>query len=73
MRSGRHDPEGRRLPIKIEREAKMLGLNGAPQRKLERDRVQRSKLQYLNDPDPAFETYGPRTRREVHRVAPGGG
>lgn len=37
---------------------------GALRRKLARDRVQRSKLEYLNDPDPAFLTYGPRTRRE---------
>jgi hypothetical protein len=28
------------------------------------DRVQKSKLEYLNDPHPSFATYGPRTRRE---------
>ena len=33
-------------------------------RKLSRDRVQKSKLDYLNAPDPSFATYGPRTRRE---------
>jgi uncharacterized protein len=34
------------------------------QRKLAKDRVQKSKLEYLNDPQPHFRTYGPRTRRE---------
>ncbi len=52
---------------------KIFGLNGArvyglqPEEmrgKLARDRVQKSKLDYLNAPDPAFATYGPRTRRE---------
>jgi hypothetical protein len=52
---------------------KIFGLNGARvyglkpeemRRKLARDRVQKTKLDYLNDPDPAFLTYGPRTRRE---------
>jgi uncharacterized protein len=52
---------------------KIFGLNGArvyglkPEEmrgKLARDRVQKTKLDYLNDPDPAFATYGPRTRRE---------
>jgi len=56
-----------------ERKAKIFGLNAASvygiepaaqQRKLKLDRVQKSKLEYLNDPDPGFETYGPRTRRE---------
>jgi uncharacterized protein len=56
-----------------EAKAKIFGANaarvygiepGAQQRKLKRDRVQKTKLDYLNDPDPAFETYGPRTRRE---------
>jgi hypothetical protein len=32
--------------------------------KLARDRVQKTKLEYLNAPDPSFETLGPRTRRE---------
>ena len=32
--------------------------------KLAKDRVQKSKLDYLNDPQPTFATYGPRTRRE---------
>lgn len=52
---------------------KIFGLNGARvyglkteemRQKLGRDRVQKTKLDYLNDPDPAFATYGPRTRRE---------
>ena len=56
-----------------ERKAKILGLNAARvygiepaamRRKLKRDKVQKSRLDYLNDPDPAFETYGPRTWRE---------
>jgi hypothetical protein len=56
-----------------ERKAKIFGLNGAKvyglqpaamQRKLSRDRVQKSKLEYLNDPDPSYLTHGPRTRRE---------
>ena len=36
----------------------------AMRRKLAKDRVQKSKLDYLNDPQPTFATYGPRTRRE---------
>jgi hypothetical protein len=32
--------------------------------KLARDRVQKSRLEYRNDPRPSFTTYGPRTRRE---------
>jgi len=52
---------------------KIFGLNGArvyglkPEEmrgRLARDRVQKTKLEYLNAPDPAFATYGPRTRRE---------
>ncbi len=52
---------------------KIFGLNGARvyglrpdemRRKLARDRVHKSKLEYLNDPQPTFATYGPRTRRE---------
>jgi len=52
---------------------KIFGLNGARvyglkademRRKLARDKVQKTRLDYLNDPDPAFATYGPRTRRE---------
>jgi predicted TIM-barrel fold metal-dependent hydrolase len=52
---------------------KIFGLNGARvytlkpeemRQKLARDKVQKTKLDYLNDPDPAFATYGPRTRRE---------
>ena len=52
---------------------KIFGLNGARvyglkpeemRKKLARDRVQKTKLDYLDNPDPAFVTYGPRTRRE---------
>jgi len=52
---------------------KVFGLNAAQvygltpdvqRRKLAKDKVQKSKLDYLNDPRPHFETYGPRTRRE---------
>jgi len=52
---------------------KVFGLNAAQvyglkpdamRRKLAKDRVQKSKLDYLNDPQPTFATYGPRTRRE---------
>ena len=52
---------------------KVFGLNAARvyglkpdelRRKLAKDRVQKSKLEYLNDPRPSFATYGPRTRRE---------
>jgi len=52
---------------------KVFGLNAATvyglkpdamRRKLAKDRVQKSRLEYLNDPRPSFATYGPRTRRE---------
>jgi len=52
---------------------KIFGLNGARvyglkademRKKLARDKVQKTRLDYLNDPDPTFATYGPRTRRE---------
>jgi len=52
---------------------KIFGLNAArvyglkPQqlrKKLAKDRVHKSKADYLNDPQPAFATYGPRTRGE---------
>lgn len=52
---------------------KVFGLNAAQvyglkpdamRRKLAKDRVQKSKLDYLNEPQPSFATYGPRTRRE---------
>jgi hypothetical protein len=52
---------------------KIFGLNAARvyglkpeqmRRQLARDRVQKTKLEYLNAPDPSFATYGPRTRRE---------
>jgi hypothetical protein len=52
---------------------KVFGLNAARiyglapdelRKKLSKDRVQKSKLDYLNDPQPTFATYGPRNRRE---------
>jgi hypothetical protein len=52
---------------------KVFGLNAARvyglkpdelRRKLAKDRVQKSKLEYLNEPRPTFATYGPRNRRE---------
>jgi hypothetical protein len=52
---------------------KVFGLNAANvyglkpaelRKKLAKDRVQKSKLEYLNHPQPTFATYGPRTRRE---------
>jgi len=52
---------------------KVFGLNAAlvyglkpdaMRRKLAKDRVHKSKLDYMNDPQPTFATYGPRTRRE---------
>jgi hypothetical protein len=56
-----------------ERKRKILGLNaarvynlkpGAIKAKLARDRVQKSRIEYQNNPDPSFMTYGPRNRRE---------
>jgi hypothetical protein len=45
--------------------ARVYGLKpDAMRRKLAKDRVHKSKLDYLNDPQPSFLTYGPRTRRE---------
>jgi len=45
--------------------ARVYGLQPHAMRsKLAKDRVQKSKLDYLNDPRPTFATYGPRTRRE---------
>ena len=52
---------------------KIFGLNAARvyglkpdemRKKLEKDKVQKSKIEYLNDPQPSFATYGPRTRGE---------
>jgi predicted TIM-barrel fold metal-dependent hydrolase len=52
---------------------KIFGLNAARvyglkpdalRGRLARDRVQKTRLEYLNDPRPGFVTYGPRTRRE---------
>ena len=59
--------------LTTERKAKIFGQNGARvyglepasmRRKLSRDRVQKSRLDYQNAPEPSFVTYGPRTRRE---------
>ncbi len=56
-----------------EAKTKILGLNAARvygiepaamRARLKRDKVQKSRLDYLNDPDPTYCTYGPRTRRE---------
>ncbi len=45
--------------------ARVYGLEpDAMRRKLSRDPVQRRKAEYLNDPRPGFDTYGPRTRAE---------
>ncbi len=45
--------------------ARVYGMDAAVmRRKLAKDRVQKSRLDYLNDPRPSFATYGPRTRRE---------
>jgi len=52
---------------------KIFGLNAARvygleptamRRKLARDRVKKARDEYLNNPQPSFKTYGPRTRRE---------
>ncbi|HWL89375.1 MAG TPA: amidohydrolase family protein [Polyangiaceae bacterium] len=53
---------------------KIFGLNGARvygldveeiRRAQHRDPVHRQRAEYRNDPRPSFETYGPRTRREL--------
>lgn len=58
------------------RKAKIFGLNAARvyglepaamRQRLARDGVHKARLDYLNDPDPAFLTYGPRNRREFLR------
>lgn len=52
---------------------KIFGLNAARvyglqpeamKTRLLKDRVHKTRLEYLNDPQPSFATYGPRTRRE---------
>jgi len=52
---------------------KVFGLNaarvyaldaGALRGRLSKDRVQKRKTEYLNDPRPSFATYGPRSRAE---------
>jgi hypothetical protein len=59
--------------LTLELKRKVFGLNAARvyglkpdelRTKLAKDRVQKSKLEYLNEPRPTFATYGPRTRRE---------
>ncbi len=56
-----------------ETKRKIFGLNAArvygidpagTKARLLKDRVQKTRLEYLNDPHPSFATYGPRTRRE---------
>ena len=45
--------------------ARVYGLKpDAMRRKLAKDRVQKRKAEYLNDPQPSFATYGPRNRQE---------
>jgi hypothetical protein len=45
--------------------ARVYGLKPEAMRgKLSKDRVQKRKAEYLNDPNPGFATYGPRTRGE---------
>jgi hypothetical protein len=45
--------------------ARVYGLEpDAMRKKLSKDPVQRRKSEYLNDPRPAFATYGPRTAQE---------
>ncbi len=53
---------------------KIFGLNGARvygldpeeiRRAQHKDAVHRERTEYQNDPRPSFETYGPRTRREL--------
>jgi uncharacterized protein len=45
--------------------ARVYGLEpSALRRKLGKDRVKKARDEYLNDPQPSFATYGPRTRRE---------
>lgn len=68
MRPG-HDPDGRRLPVKLDSTT-----NGefAPtprevlDRRLRSDRIDRARAAYRAERHaPSFLTYGPRTRREV--------
>jgi hypothetical protein len=45
--------------------ARVYGIDPAATRaRLLKDRVQKTRLEYQNDPRPSFATYGPRTRRE---------
>ena len=45
--------------------ARIYGIKPEAMRpRLARDRVQKTRLDYRNDPQPSFATYGPRTRRE---------
>jgi hypothetical protein len=45
--------------------ARVYGIDpGAMRGKLARDRVHKTRLEYLNAPDPSYATLGPRTRRE---------
>lgn len=60
-----------------ERKRKILGLNAARvygvsveelRQAQKKDTLSRVKTEYLNDPRPSFQTYGPRTRREMLRL-----
>ena len=45
--------------------AKVYGLSAAEVKKYtSRDRVAQERVAYLEQPEPSFLTYGPRTRRE---------
>ena len=44
--------------------AKVYGLGGADVKKYTRDEISRQRTAYLENPDPHFRTYGPKTRRE---------
>ena len=67
-------PDQRRVPALTPAfKRKVFGLNAARvyglapdalRGRLAKDRVQKRKAEYLNDPQPSFATYGPRTRGE---------
>jgi hypothetical protein len=59
----RIDPDGTRLPIKLDTTS-----NGefvpVPLSPANRDFISRERVAYLENPQPHFRTYGPKTRRE---------